>query len=65
MFKGSSSKMAAKRNKLEETQSPGAGASSSTTVSQTFLQHANSGPILQTADELAKSNPDVGRIRTC
>lgn len=62
MFKGSSSKMAAKRNKLEETNSAGAEASSNTTVLQTYFQHANSGPILQTADELAKSNPDVGRI---
>lgn len=54
--------MAAKRKAVEETPSPGPGGASSSIASQTFLDQAN---ILQTADELAKSNADVGRICTC
>lgn len=58
-------KMAAERRAAEEPQGPGAGAASNTTVPQTLLQQANIEAILQTADELAKINPDVGRICTC
>lgn len=57
--------MAAERKAAEEPQGPGAGAASNTTVPQTLLQQANIEAILQTADELAKRNRDVGRICTC